>query len=71
MAGNETLYLVLKLVDYLPLIITQIPKISLFDLISNIGGTLSLFIGISFFSLVELFEFLIYVFCAIVSIKFG
>ncbi len=36
--------------------IEQIPKSELFDLISNIGGTLGLFIGVSFLSLVEIIE---------------
>ncbi len=37
-------------------LITQKPKIELFGLISNIGGTLGLFIGFSFISVLELFE---------------
>ena len=37
-------------------LIKQQPKIELFDLISNIGGTLGLFLGFSFISLLELFE---------------
>ena len=57
------------LAEYSPLNITEIPKMTGFDLISDIGGTLSLFIGISFFSVVELFEFLIDVFYAIISVK--
>jgi len=36
--------------------IEQIPKTELFDLISNIGGTLGLFIGVSFLSFIEFFE---------------
>ena len=36
--------------------INQQPKIELFGLISNIGGSLSLFVGISFISFLELFE---------------
>ena len=39
-------------------LIRQQPKIELFGLISNIGGTLGLFIGFSFISLLELFEVL-------------
>lgn len=38
---------------------TQSPKISLSSLISDIGGTLSLFIGFKFLSLIEFAEFLI------------
>ena len=37
-------------------LISQQAKIELFGLISNIGGTLGLFIGFSFISLLELFE---------------
>ena len=40
-------------------LITQKPKIELFGLISNIGGTLGLFIGFSFISVLELFELLV------------
>jgi hypothetical protein len=39
-------------------LIKQQPKIELFGLISNIGGTLGLFLGFSFISLLELFEML-------------
>jgi len=37
-------------------LISQQPKIELFGLISNIGGTLGLFIGFSFISLLEIIE---------------
>jgi len=36
--------------------ITQLPKMDEFDLISNIGSNLSLFIGISFLSFAEIIE---------------
>ena len=36
--------------------ISQLPKTKLFDIISNIGGLLGVFIGISFLSFAELFE---------------
>ena len=39
--------------------INQQPKIQFIDLISNIGGSLGLFVGISFISFLELFEILI------------
>jgi hypothetical protein len=39
-------------------LIKQHPKIELFDLISNVGDTLGLFIGFSFISLLEVFEIL-------------
>jgi hypothetical protein len=39
-------------------LIQQQPKIELFDLISNVGGALGLFLGFSFISLLELFEVL-------------
>jgi hypothetical protein len=39
-------------------LISQQPKIELFGLISNIGGTLGLFIGFSFITLLEIFELL-------------
>jgi hypothetical protein len=39
--------------------ISQLPKIDFFDLISNIGGNLGLFIGISFLSFAEIIELLI------------
>lgn len=36
--------------------ITQIPKTSMIDLISNIGGTLGLFVGMTFLSFVEILD---------------
>ena len=39
--------------------VSQIPKVSLEDLISNIGGTLGLFIGISFLSFIEIFDMIL------------
>ena len=38
--------------------ISQQPKVELFDLISNIGGILGLFLGVSFLTCVEFFEIL-------------
>jgi len=38
--------------------IKQNPKMEIFDLLSNIGGTFSLFLGLSIFSFLELFEIL-------------
>jgi len=43
--------------------ISQVPHMDLFDLISNIGSNLSLFIGISFISLAEIIELLLELFC--------
>ena len=48
-------------------LISQQPKIQFIDLISNIGGSLGLFVGISFISFLELFEILI----EIIFIHFG
>lgn len=45
--------------DFTSLKITQIPKMNSFSLISSIGGSLGLFIGIRFLSLVELLELVI------------
>jgi amiloride-sensitive sodium channel subunit alpha len=36
--------------------ITEIPKISLIDLISSIGGSIGIFLGLSIFSLIEVLE---------------
>lgn len=47
--------------------ITQLPKINEFTLISSIGGSLSLFIGVSFLSSVEVVEFFIDVFYVILT----
>jgi hypothetical protein len=49
--------------------INQLPKMEIFDLVSNIGGTLGLFIGISFLSFVELIE-LVYYLCVSLMRKF-
>jgi len=37
-------------------LINQIAKMNSFDLVSSVGGTLGLFIGFSFFTLVEIIE---------------
>ena len=37
--------------------IRQIPKHSLFDLIGSVGGTLGLFVGFQFFTIIEIFQF--------------
>ena len=42
--------------------ISEAPKTSFFDLLSNLGGTLGLYIGISFLSLVELVEIFLEIF---------
>jgi len=42
--------------DFKYTLINQQPKIELFDLISNLGGILGLFIGFSFISLLEMIE---------------
>ena len=42
--------------------ISETPKTSFFDLLSNLGGTLGLYIGISFLSLVELVEIFLEIF---------
>jgi hypothetical protein len=55
------------LAQYFPLNLTQIPKMTGINFLQDIGGTLSLFVGVSFFSIVELFEFFVDVLYAIVS----
>jgi hypothetical protein len=42
--------------DLSSLEIIQIPKMNLFDIVSSVGGTLGLFIGVTFLSIVELLE---------------
>ena len=39
--------------------VSQIPKMTFIDLLANIGGTLGLFIGVSFLSFAEIFEAII------------
>jgi hypothetical protein len=53
------------LTDFSSLEISQIPKMSVFNLISSIGGALGLFIGIRFMSLVEVIELFIDILIAI------
>jgi len=48
-------------------LIDQHPKIAIFDLISSVGGTLGLFLGFSFISLLDLFEIL----AELVFIRYG
>jgi hypothetical protein len=50
-------------------VIDQIAQMNVFDLISNIGGNLGLFIGISFLSFAELIELLVEILCIIFSKK--
>ena len=50
-------------------IITQQPRSETFNLISNIGGTLGLFIGISFLSFIEILELIFEVFAILFSNK--
>ena len=49
--------------------IDQMAQMNVFDLISNIGGNLGLFIGISFLSFAELIELLVEIICIILGIK--
>jgi hypothetical protein len=53
---NNKIYIRIYYEDLKYTWINQQPKIELFGLISNIGGSLSLFVGISFISFLELFE---------------
>jgi hypothetical protein len=48
-------------------VIDQIAQMNVFDLISNIGGNLGLFIGISFLSFAELIELLVEIICIILK----
>jgi hypothetical protein len=50
-------------------VIDQIEKMDIFDLISNIGGNLGLFIGISFLSFAELIELFVEIICIILGKK--
>jgi hypothetical protein len=50
-------------------VIDQIAQMNVFDLISNIGGNLGLFIGISFLSFAELIELLVEIIYIILSKK--
>ena len=42
-------------------VITETPKTSFIDLVSNMGGSLGMFLGFSLFSFVELFEILFHI----------
>ena len=59
LASNSPAIFSFSMSDFSTLKITQIPKTILFSFISNIGGILGLFIGMSFLSFAEIFEFLI------------
>jgi hypothetical protein len=50
-------------------VIDQIAQMNVFDLISNIGGNLGLFIGISFLSFAELIELFVEIICIILGKK--
>lgn len=51
--------------------ITQIPKYNVFTLVASIGGSLGLFVGVSFIHFVEAFVFIVdlvsFVFCRLIS----
>lgn len=51
--------------DFSSLVITQIPKFTSFSLLSSIGGSFGLFIGVRFLSLVEILELFIDLFCVL------
>lgn len=55
-------YLLISFSDFSTFNITQIPKMNEFSLISGIGGSLGLFIGVRFLTLVELLEFFLDIF---------
>ena len=59
LAGSSPAFFSFSMNDFSTLKITQIPKTILFSFISNNGGILGLFIGMSFLSFAEIFEFLI------------
>ena len=42
---------------------TESPQMSVFNLLANIGGNLGLFLGVSLFSMCELFELLVRICC--------
>lgn len=48
-----------SVLDFASLHIKQIPKLNEFSIISNIGGCMGLFMGISFLSMVEVIEYII------------
>lgn len=50
---------ILSIAEFSSLEIKQIPKMTVFSFISNVGGSLGLFMGVSFLSFVELIEFFI------------
>lgn len=68
-SSNELdLYFYFSDLSYLE--ITQIPKLKEFSLIASIGGSLGLFVGIRFLSLVEVLEYLIDVFYVVFIERF-
>lgn len=46
--------------------ITQIPKMTLFDLIGSIGGTLGVFVGFQILSIIEIFQFIFDIFLVLI-----
>ena len=50
-------------------LISQQPKLQLVDLISNVGGLLGLFIGVSFLSFAEAIEIIFEVVCSLLQSK--
>lgn len=62
LAYSEGIAFTFRFSDLSSLEIIQIPKMNSFDLVSNVGGLLGLFIGITFLSFVEVLELIIDVF---------
>ena len=58
------IYVYYKELEYT--LISQVPKTEIFGFISNVGGTLGLFLGISFLSFMEIFEILFELFFILV-----
>lgn len=49
--------------------VTEQLKMELFDFVSNIGGTMSVFLGVSFLSFIEIFENLLEVFYILLCLE--
>ena len=49
--------------------VTEQLKMELFDFVSNIGGTMGVFLGVSFLSFIEIFENLLEVFYILLCLE--
>lgn len=65
-AGDESLDLIVVFGELRYTEISQVPKMTVFDLIGSIGGTLGIFVGFQILSIIEIFQFVLEIFLVLI-----